>query len=555
MTAPADPRRARDAARERLARETFDVLVIGGGITGAGVALDAATRGLRTAIVDKGDWASGTSSKSSKLIHGGLRYLQQKEYRLVFENLRERQRLLENAPHLVRVMPFLIPLFGKGGIVSSTVAKGYQTALRLYDLVGGWRVGKLHKRITVEETVKHMGGLAGDRVVAGFLYYDAQADDARLTLSLIRSAQEHDAVALNHAAVTALHRDGSGNVDGAVLDDGTVVRARCVVNAAGVWAEQIGAMGGEIDYRIRPAKGIHVTVPADKIRADIAAVIPVRADRRSVFVVPAFDSPSSVAGEPPDRIYIGTTDTDYVGPLDDPVCTPDDVRYVIDAMNDWLAEPLTDADVLGTWAGLRPLLSDARSERTADLSRRHKVTRSSSGVVSILGGKLTTYRQMAEDTVDEVCKVLGHKARCRTRSLLLHGADRWDGALTVPAGITLSPQVLDDLRSRHGSDAAAVLALTAEDHSLAQPIVRGLPYLRAEVVWAARAEHAYTVGDVLERRLRALLLARDAAADAAPECARLLGRELGWDEAEQQRQVASFLTLVDAERTAERGAA
>ena len=539
--------RQRDAMSQQLLADRFDVVVVGGGITGAGVALDAASRGLRTAIVDKGDWASGTSSKSSKLIHGGLRYLQQKEYRLVYENLRERQRLLQNAPHLVSVMPFLIPLFGKGGVVSKTVAKGYSTALSLYDFTGGLRIGKRHERLSVAQTIAHMGGLAGDRVVAGFLYYDAQADDARLTLSVIRTAIDHGAVALNYCGVEALSKTAAGQIDGVVLEDGNTVRARCVVNAAGIWGEQIMQMDGTVSHHLRPAKGIHITVPAAKIRADIAAVVPVRKDRRSVFVVPARDAPGEL-------IYVGTTDTEYQGPLDDPVCTADDVQYLLDAMNSWLAEPLTSDDVVGTWAGLRPLLEGARSDRTADLSRRHAVVTSPSGLVSILGGKLTTYRAMAEDTVDAVVGQLGErKRRCRTRKLALRGAA---GLASLQAPGTGRRFGFDDaqfavLLGRHGSEALAIADLVRGDSSLAEPLVPGLGYLRAEAVHAVRHEQARTLTDVLTRRTRALLYARDASDAVAGDVAALIAPELSWSPAEQDRQVAWFRAAVSRELRSE----
>ncbi len=432
----------REAARVRLGAELFDVLVIGGGITGAGVALDAATRGLRTAIVERDDWASGTSSKSSKLVHGGLRYLQQKEYRLVYENLAERQALLRNAPHLVSELPFLIPLFGRDGVVNAAVSKAYTTALWLYDLTGGLRIGKPHRRITRDEALRHLPTLRADCVAAAFVYYDARTDDARLTLALVRTAVlDHGAVAANHLGVARLTKDGSGHVDGATLTDGTTVRARSVVNAAGVWADDVRALDEALHpHSIRPAKGIHVTVRADRLPCDIAAVLPVPKDHRSVFVVPWGD-----------RTYVGTTDTDYDGPLDDPSCTPADVAYLLDAVNVATTSNLTAADVIGSWAGLRPLVKGAASERTADLSRRHRVTSSPSGVVTVTGGKLTTYRKMAADTVD----ALGSGRRSRTRRLPLRGAVGLDQVRSpgAPQRLGIAPDVCAHLVSRYGAEA------------------------------------------------------------------------------------------------------
>ena len=522
----------RGAALARLADEQFDVLVVGGGITGAGVALDAAARGLRTALVDRADFASGTSSKSSKLVHGGLRYLQQKEFALVYENLAERQRLLDNAPHLVSILPFLIPLFGKDGAVNRTVAKAYATALWLYDITGGWRIGRRHKRISLDDAVKHVPTLRRDRLAAAFLYYDARADDARLTLAILRTAVlEHGAVAANYSPVVGLLKDGE-RVAGARLADGAEVRANVVVNAAGVWADQVRALDrGANPNTLRPAKGIHLTVPWDKVRCDIAAVVPVPKDRRSIFVVPWGD-----------RVYLGTTDTDYSGSLDEPECTGEDVAYVLGAINASISPPISESDVLGTWAGLRPLVAEASSERTADLSRRHAVQVSDSGVVTVTGGKLTTYRKMAADTVDEVIKVIGKAPtavrRSPTKKLRLRGADGQD-------------RVQDEhLRTRYGWEARVIEAMVEADPALGEPLVPGLPYRRAEAVYAARYEMAHTLEDVLSRRTRALLLARDASVAAAPDVAALVGAELGWDGAEQAKQVAAFTALAERERKA-----
>jgi glycerol-3-phosphate dehydrogenase len=532
----------RATALTRLGSEEFDVLVIGGGITGAGVALDAASRGLRTALVERNDFASGTSSKSSKLVHGGLRYLQQKEYRLVYENLAERQRLLDNAPHLVRPLPFLIPLFGKDGMVNKTVAKAYSTALWLYDVTGGLRIGKRHRRISLDEAATHMPTLNRDLLVAGFLYWDAQADDARLTLCILRTAVvEHGAVAANYAPVESLLKDQNGAVTGARLADGTEIKAKAVVNATGVWADEVRTMAEGADPdSIRPAKGVHITVPIEKLPCDLAAVIPVLKDRRSIFVVPWGD-----------KAYLGTTDTDYDGPLDDPRCTAEDVAYILKAVNTFVTQPLTEADVLGTWAGLRPLVKNEKSVRTADLSRRHSVLISDGGLVTITGGKLTTYRKMAEDAVDTVVGRLGIKARkVRTKKLALRGAEGL-AAVQEPeaaARLGIEQTVLDHLVARFGSEARTIAAMVEADPLLARPLVPGLPYIRAEAVFAARYEMARTLEDVLSRRTRALLLDAGATTVAAFDVARLLASELGWSEDDVARQVTTFLELAERER-------
>jgi glycerol-3-phosphate dehydrogenase len=519
----------------RLAAEPFDVVVIGGGITGVGCALDAASRGLRTALVERHDFASGTSSKSSKLVHGGLRYLQQREIRLVYEALAERQVLRRIAPHLVRVQPFLLPVFTSDGLINRRLARALGTAMWMYDMTGGLRIGKLHKRISKDQAVAHMPTLRESRLASAYLYYDARTDDARLTLTIAKTAAEHGAAVVNDAAVVGFDKDAGGRVQGVrVVVDGTevLVRARTVVNATGVWSDNVRALDeGRNPDSIRPAKGVHITVPWAKVRNDIAAVIPVPKDRRSVFVVPWGDF-----------TYVGTTDTDYDGPLENPQCTPEDIAYLLRAINGAITTPLTESDILGTWAGLRPLVKDAGSERTADLSRRHSVTTSDSGVVTVTGGKLTTYRRMASDTIDTVVHTLGVKARSRTARLPLSGANGWDTGET--AG---SPS---HLASRYGSNRSAIRRLVEEHPELAEPIVPGLEYSKAEVVYAASNEMARSVDDVLARRTRARLLARDASAEAAAEVARLIAPILGWTTEEQEASTAAYRALVDAERTA-----
>jgi len=541
----------RDRALARLAAESFDVLVIGGGITGAGVALDAASRGLKTALVEKEDFASGTSSKSSKLIHGGLRYLQQREYRLVYENLAERQRLLENAPHLVTPLPFLIPLFGKSGVVSKGVARVYRTALWLYDLTGGVRIGRRHEKVTREEALAHMPTLRADRIAAGFLYWDARSDDSRLTLTVLRTAVlDHGATAANHTLVTALVTDDAGRVRGAtVAPDGAEpfdIRASVVVNAAGVWSDEVRTLDEHRDPKsIRPAKGIHITVAEEAFPCDIAAVIPVREDKRSIFVVSWGD-----------QVYLGTTDTAWDGPLDDPACTPEDIDYILDAANAVSTRQLTRADIRGIWSGLRPLLAPeqkgASSERTADLSRRHTVRTSTGGLVTVTGGKLTTYRKMAEDTVDAVVAGLGRKGlRCRTKNLRLHGAPA--GRRVAPTaggvGINVRPDPSDPVASRNahlagrfGTEAGTVLAMADGRPELLEPLVPGLPYLVVEALWAVQHEMARSVSDVLDRRTQSSYRDARAAATAAAHVASLIGPELGWDAERMRTEADDYAT-------------
>jgi len=522
----------------RLTDDEFDVLVVGGGITGTGVALDAASRGLRTALVDKGDFASGTSSKSSKLVHGGIRYLQQKEIGLVYEALAERQILRKTAPHLVRVLPFLLPVFTKNGLLPRRVARLLGTLMWGYDLTGGLRIGKLHKRISKEEALRYMPTLPADNVAASYIYYDAQADDARLTLTVAKTAAGFGAAVVNYTTLVGLSKDAGGNVRGArVRVDGNEieVRARTIVNATGVWSDEVRALDDHTHTTtLRPAKGIHITVPWSLVRNEIAVVIPVPKDRRSVFVVPWGGD-----GGPHRFTYIGTTDTDYDGPLDDPQITAADVSYLLGAINGASTTKITEADILGTWAGLRPLVAAAKSERTADLSRRHSVHTSPGGVVTVTGGKLTTYRRMSADAVDQVVKILGRGGHSRTKKIALHGADGWN-----------APDIPKNLAERYGADGRDVAQLERSDPALARPLIESLPYSRAEVVYAARAEMARTVDDVLSRRTRTRLLARDASAAAAGDVATLMAAELGWSGDERERQIAQYRALVAEERLA-----
>jgi glycerol-3-phosphate dehydrogenase len=533
--APSSPLRFdREQMLQRLAAESFDVVVIGGGITGVGVALDAASRGLRTALVERDDFASGTSSKSSKLVHGGLRYLQQGDVRLVYEALHERQRLRKNAPHLVRILPFMIPILTRDGVVSRKIARVLGTSMWMYDLTGGWRIGKLHKRLKKQAAFAHLPTMPEDRLASAYLYYDATADDARLCLTVARTAVAHGAAVVNGCPVVEISRNDGGTATGIVVEaDGRriAVRATVVVNAAGVWADDVRALAEATHPdSIRPAKGVHITVPWSKVRNDIAVVIPVPKDKRSLFVVPWGPLPDGTFK----HTYVGTTDTDYQGPVDDPQCTKADIDYVLRALNASVTTGITAEDITGVWAGLRPLVKTAGSGRTADLSRRHSITTNPAGVVSVTGGKLTTYREMAEDTVDVVVGRLGasRATKCRTKSLPLLGAK----GFTEPAAG--SPNL--HLASRYGTELDQIRALVADDASLGEPLVPGLDYLRAEAVHAVRHEMARTLDDVLSRRTRARLFDRHASVAAAESVAALIAPELGWSTAEQAQQVMSY---------------
>ncbi|HEY4608043.1 MAG TPA: glycerol-3-phosphate dehydrogenase/oxidase, partial [Ilumatobacteraceae bacterium] len=488
------------------------------------------------------DFASGTSSKSSKLVHGGLRYLQQGEVRLVYQALHERGRLRKNAPHLVKVLPFMIPILTKEGVVSRKIARAMGSAMWMYDVTGGWRIGKIHRRLKKEAAFAHLPTMPKERLASAYLYFDATVDDARLCLTVARTAAAQGAVVVNRCRVIELLKADDGRSSGAVVDCGggrlIKVRAKVIVNASGVWSDEVRTLdeGADPDS-IRPAKGVHLTVPWEKVRNDIAVVIPVPKDKRSLFVVPWGRRADGTF----EHTYVGTTDTDYHGSIDDPQCTKDDIAYVLKALNASITTGVTEADITGVWAGLRPLVKSASSGRTADLSRRHKVSRSASNVISVTGGKLTTYREMAEDTVDAACEILGVPHRSRTKRLPLLGALGYK-AETGAADARLA--------DRYGSLAADVRALVAEDRTLAEPLVPGLPYIKAEAVYAARSEMAVTLDDVLSRRTRTRLFDRSAAVDAAENVARLVATEVGWDETEIDRQVTDFRNSCAAEQAA-----
>jgi len=531
--------------------EPFDVVVVGGGITGAGVALDAAHRGLRTVLVERGDFAGGTSSKSSKFVHGGLRYLQNGEVRLVYEALHERRRLMRNAPHLVEVLPFLIPILTRDGVVSKKIARGLGSAMWMYDVTGGWRIGRLHHRVPAGRASELFPTVDAERMSAGYLYFDARADDARLTLTIARTAAEHGALVLNRAPVTHIDHDATGRACGVRVEiDGGQLRmpARVVVLAGGVWTDELRALDEPTHpASIRPAKGTHIVVPWHKVRNEIAVIIPVKRDRRSLFLTPWGENADGTFR----HTYIGTTDTAYDGPLDDPRCEADDIAYILEAVNQAVTEPIEPSDITGVWAGLRPLVvgadDDEPGAKTADLSRRHVVAVSDSGVVRVNGGKLTTYRKMAEDTVERVLEELGRprlrRMRRSTRRLPLLGAGARPEA---PAG-----SIDAHLGSRYGTLAPEIRALAALDPRLDRPLVAGQPYLRAEAVYAVRHEMATTLDDVLCRRTRAHLFDRRACAHAAPELADLMAEELGWDAGERDRQLDRYRASCAEEEAAD----
>ena len=538
----------REAELQSLRSTQFDVLVVGGGVTGLGVALDAASRGLKVALVERDDFASGTSSKSSKLIHGGVRYLQQGEVALVYEALHERHRLKRNAPHLVQTLPFMIPILKRDGVVSRKIARALGTALWMYDLTGGWRIGKFHRRLKADKAFTHLPTMDRQRLGSAYLYFDAMADDARVCLALARTAKSYGAVVLNYTRVEKILHNENGQASGAVVKpydtEAFAIDARVVVNAAGVWSDEVMTSdAGKNPDSIRPAKGVHLTVPWKMVRNDLAIVIPVPGDRRSLFLVPWIPNYDGTY----QYTYVGTTDTDYQGSIDDPQCTSVDINYVLKALNAAVMTNISADDVTAVWSGLRPLVKSVNGEkissRTADLSRRHKVSKSKSGVITIAGGKLTTYRKMAQDTIDEALTQLQKSAKCKTKNLKLIGATTSTPKTNAKSAMHLA--------ARFGTEASLINEMIAENPILGEQLIAGLPYLKAEAVFAVKYEMARTLDDILSRRTRARIINRRASVASARAVAELIAPLLNWGEQEINNQVLAYCdSCADEDRAA-----
>ncbi len=490
----------RAASLGRMAEDTFDVLVIGGGITGTGIALDAATRGLSVALVEKDDFAAGTSGRSSRLVHGGLRYLEHGDIGLVRESLRERGILYRLAPHLVRP----VPMYMLAGDLRRRLT--YRAGLTAYEALAAGRNIGYHQGVSADQVAAAIPGLGGR--TRGVRYFECQTDDARLTIEVARAAYAAGAQLANHTRVTGLL--GQGRVTGAAVTDELTgqrleVRARAVVNAAGIWAAEIAglAQGPGTGISLSPSKGVHLVFAPGAVRTTAAMVAPA-ADGRYVFIVPWED-----------RVYAGTTDTPYDGDLDHPAVTGADRDYILSAVTP-LFPGVTGRDVVASWAGLRPLLGG--DARTADLSRKHAIFDQPPGLFTITGGKLTTYRAMAQDLVDRVAAALGNTAPCRTRDipLGLHGSPA--AAVRLARGeaarLGLAPRVAVRLVQRYGDDWRAAVALIEADRSLGEPAVPGLPVLAVELNLARSREMALTDSDVLVRRTR--LTTRDASVRLTP---------------------------------------
>lgn len=514
---------------DRLAQETFDLLVIGGGITGVAVARDAAMRGFRAALVEKEDFGSGTSSRSSRLIHGGIRYLEYMQFGLVFQSCNERRIMRKVAPRLVRPLPFLYPLY-RG---QKPAPWKMRLGLTIYDAMGLVRKVQRHRWLQPDEVKRREPLVAGRGLLGAARFYDARVDDARLTLITAKAAHVHGALLANYAHVVGLLKAGGRVVGAQVVDEGSgreiEVRVRVVINASGVWVDEVRELDEHFQGRMtRPTKGIHLVIPRARLASQHAVAFDVPRDGRHVFLIPWGDF-----------ALIGTTDTDYDGPLDAPAATHDDVEYLLEAVqHTFPGAQMKPDDVISTFAGLRPLLFAEGGSYA--LSREHEIVESPSGLITVAGGKLTTHRLMAKQLTDRVEKRLAEEFsvhqqhNCRTKEPL-------NGAQFGQAPVSSQ----DEQASRHlldtyGADAAWIVGCAEGNRALGEPIVPGLPYLMAEVAYAVQHEMAVSLSDVLIRRTHIIYEVRGGGLARAPVVADLLAERLGWDEEERARQVAEY---------------
>jgi glycerol-3-phosphate dehydrogenase len=524
---------ARNAALRALGDDQLDVLVIGGGITGAGVALDAATRGLSVGLVERDDFASGTSSRSTKLIHGGLRYLEHRDFRLVREALTERRLLLTTiAPHLVQPVPFLLPL-------RNAAQRAYFGAgVALYDLLsGGSRAVPRHRHLGRRAARAAAPALRDDAAAGAIRYFDAQMDDARYALTVLRTAVARGAVAASRVEVVGFA--GDERVTGVRLRDrisgGEIdSRARVTVLAAGVWSRELELLAGiSRPIQIRASKGVHLLVPRERIELDDALIV--RTERSVLLVVPWNG-----------HWLIGTTDTPVQSASTAPTATREDVGYLLAHVNSVLRRPLTYADITGVFAGLRPLV-DGRGAETTRISREHVVHRARPGLVTVVGGKFTTYRVMAADAMDVATAELDIAAApSRTSTTPLLGSSGLDDARRALTHLELPAAARERLLQRYGSLAPKIAEVGGADF-----VPHGCGYLRAEIVYAATDEGALTVEDVLARRTRIALEADDGGAAAAPHVAEILRRPLAWSAERGSSEVAAYRRWLETERSAQ----
>ncbi len=547
---------SRPRAIEEIAGQHFEVVVIGGGITGAGVALDAASRGYSVALLERGDYAFGTSSRSSKMVHGGLRYLQNFDLGLVREALLERQLMVQLAPHLVYPTPFLVAALGE-----ERRDRRVGLGLNMYDVMATSRVGRSsrelraskdtdeafywspdrHRTIDREEVLQLVPALAARDPKDAYLFYDCQTDDVRLVLTVLGEAERFGAVSLNGAEVVeVVTRNGqAAGVAFLEADSGErlQVGADNVINATGVWADEIRpeVVEEEDVPRIAPSRGTHIVLDGADLPMGAAACIVPAGEGRMIFSLPWYG-----------RTLVGTTDNDFDGDIAHPRPGEADVEYLLDAVNEFFGVSLTDSDLVGAYAGVRPLISSGDPRKSVDISRKAELYETSSGMLTITGGKLTTWRRMAKQTVDRLVEREGREAPCHTAEIPLGMTARPED-LEAPG--ELGEEAVRQLAFRYGHAAKRVLDIAREDPALARPIVAGRPDLLAEVVLAARHEQARSVADVLLRRTRLGILAAPALRGAAAvrPVADLLAAELGWEETRAGREAEAWVEVAAAE--------
>ena len=550
LTSTMTPESRTAALAQMSDAEGLDILVIGGGITGAGIALDAVTRGLRVGIVEAQDWASGTSSRSSKLVHGGLRYLQMLDFHLVHEALTERDLLLTRlAPHLVRPVPFLYPLehrIWERAYVGAGVA--------LYDTLatasGRRRALPFHRHVTRRGLDRKFPDLRHDAAIGAVQYYDASVDDARLVLTVLRTAVGYGALAASRTQVVELTTGGTGRVTGALVEDletgeRATIKAGEVINATGVWTEKTESLSGaEGGLRVLASKGIHIVVPRDRIEGKVGLIL--QTEKSVLFIIPW------------SRYWIiGTTDTPWQQELQHPVATAADIEYVLEHANAVLSRPLTRDDIIGTWAGLRPLLQPGTKEGTssAKVSREHTTASPVPGLTVIAGGKLTTYRVMAKDAVDFALGARAAEVPSITDTIPLLGAVGLEAvrrqARPWARRYGWKAPMVDHLLHRYGSLLADVVQMVEAQPDLARPLAHAPAYLRAEIAYAAAHEGVVHLEDVLMHRTRLNYEIRDRGLAALPEIAELVGGVLGWDEATTAAEVDAYTRRAHAEAAAE----
>ena len=540
---------SREETIKELKTGGFDILVIGGGVTGTCVARDAALRGFSTACVDKNDWAFGTSSRSSKMIHGGIRYLEMFDFKLVFEACRERRQLLLNAPHLVYPQPFTFPIYkgDKNGIFM------IESGLILYDMLALFRNVQNHKMYLHDKAMELEDGLDSDRIKAAGVFYDCSTDDARLTLAFALSAIDAGARCANYVEVVSLLRDGN-RLSGARVRDVLSgeefdVEARMVCNASGAWGDEVCDLDEPgAPSKLQLTKGSHILVPRGRARTKNALPVVSPTDDRLMFVIPRGHFS-----------LIGTTDTYYHEDLDHPFATKEDVEYILEAVNDILPRAHLDmGDIISTYSGLRPLAMQEGGEDVAanSVSREHRIYTSRSGMLTIAGGKLTTARSMAEEMVDmtarKLLKDFGVKAKrpCQTMNNPIIGTPAPDTEARVralSAKLTFDDDILNGL-FKQGTDALKVLALIDEDASLAERLAPEIPHIKAQVKFAIEGEMARSVDDFLVRRTEIYYQAADQGLGVAEEIARIMGESLGWDADEGKRQVEAYKKTVELSR-------